>query len=315
MSILSRKFDKITKIVHTKNMQKNNINFTKMTPKNTQNNENYPYKAVLTEAGLSEKESDVYEVLLENGKIGIKELLELTPYKRGDLYNICYDLEKKNLIHQTNKRGVAHFEPCDPYALKDYIEKQKQQLYNATNLVSTVLPQMLSTFTLNISKPSVRSYEGLDGLEKIYDELNKSKTKELLLFRSIYDDNSPEYDQLLNKQIKRQVKLRIKTKALTPLVAESKETYLKLDASHLVTRRIVDREKFSLPAEILVWENTVAIISLKTDIIGTIIENRDISKTFKVLFDLIWGDSESYNNQIIKNWSDVPLKSGSNSDK
>lgn len=286
-----------------------------MTDKKLETTKKSAYADVLDQVGLTEKEALVYEILLKNGQQGIKEILPQTSLKRGDLYNILYSLRDKNIIEESHKHGKIQFRPADPYKVKEYIDNQKQRFVEASSMISSILPLMLSEYNLSVAKPSVRFGEGVEGLKKIYDELNQSKTKELLLFRSIYDNDTPEYDRLVKHQVEKQVELKIKTRALTPLSEMTKETFLNLDKTRLVERRIIEREKFSLPAEILVWDNTVALISLKTKIIATIVENKDIAQTFKTLFEFIWESSTNYHESVTQPWLAGSLKDNSSSRK
>lgn len=259
---------------------------------------------IISLAGLSEKEAKVYMILLKNGRLGIYDLLKVTPYKRGDLYNILYSLRDRGLIEQITDLGKIHFQAKDPYALRDLLDQKRQNVHEDIMSVEAVLPKLLSTFTLTQKKPSMRAYEGLEGLQKVYDQLNSSGMKKLYLFRSIKDNDELSLNALIEKQIKRQIKLGIKTLALTPEARDSKKTYLTVDRERGVERRIIRREKFSLPAQFMIWGDTVAIVSLDENIISTIIENEAIAESYKVIFEYIWGACKEESDEIIKSWGE-----------
>lgn len=258
----------------------------------------------LERIGLSEKEAFVYEYLLREGKTKVSDLIMNTPYKRGDLYNILYSLVEKTLIEQITDAKVVRFQAQDPYKLKDQIDKQRASVEENNAALKAVLPQMLSVFHLTQEKPSVRVYEGVEGLLKVYDELNDSREKELLLFRSVNDSDSAELQKLIENQIKKQIRLKIVTRALTPLEEGTRETFLRYDQANMVERRILQKNELALPAQFLIWGNTLAIISLKKQIISTVIENKDIAMSMRTLFEYIWNKSKSDHERIIATWSD-----------
>ena len=256
----------------------------------------------LKKVGLNEKEIEVYSLLLENGEQKISDLLQKTKLSRGDLYYALDNLVEKNLVIKEDKKKKLHFKLNHPNQLEKLLEQKEKEIKNAAAEVSAILPTIISNFNLVGNQPGVSSFEGVEGLKLAYKKLNNSGEKELLLIRSVYDDKKIEINSLINKQIKKQVQLKIRTKALTPLVAESYQTFIKYDAERLVERRLVDPKLLSLPAQILIWGDTVAIISLKKEIIATIIDNPDIAGTFKNLFQFIWQTSEQYHNKIMQQW-------------
>jgi len=273
------------------------------------------YRDILAQAGLEEKEAIVYETLLKNGQMAAGELLPKTIFKRGDLYNILYALKSKGFISEKEIRGRKRFEASDPGKIKDYLEEQKRKTENSRRLLDKILPQMMSDYNLFVAKPSVRCYEGKAGLARLYDELNASRPKEILLLRSVFDDQWPEIDRLVNRQIKKQIQLKIKTKALTPLVAETKKTYLNLDRQRLVERRILKKEIFSLPAQVLIWDETVAITSFRGKMITSIIEDANIALTFRIIFAYIWQASAKGHQAIVSRWQAARPEKHSNSGK
>lgn len=265
------------------------------------------YSDILKRAGLNQNEARVYDLLLNRGQTSILELNKALPeITRTNLYNILYSLRDEGVVEQTIKGKKINFKPADPHKLRDLLSQRRQKIIESEAVIEGVLPQMLSLYNLTTNKPSVRYYEGTQGVELVYKELNNSNAKELLLIRSIYDDDHPELKKLVEKQILKQVNLGIKTKALTPLVAESKLTFKEYDAKRLVTRRIVERERLILSAQILIWGNVVAISSMKGKLISTVIENKSISDTFKTIFEFIWDSSLSYHQKIIKLWKTAP---------
>jgi hypothetical protein len=55
-----------------------------------------------------------------------------------------------------------------------------------------------------------------------------------------------------------------------------------------ITRKVVPLEKLELPSQVIIYNNTVSITSLKKEIVTTVIENEDIAQTFKKIFDYLW---------------------------
>lgn len=261
------------------------------------------YTKILEGVGLNNTEAVVYEVLLDKGQLGVSGLLKLTPnVNRTNLYSILYSLRDKGIIEQTIKDKKINFKPLDPYKIKDYVFSERENYLKASKELDFVLPDLLSTFNLAVNKPSVRYYEGISGLEKVYNELNNSGVDELLLIRSVNDSDHPELKKVVVNQVRKQVKKNIRTKAITSLVISSRQTFQEEDRMNFVERRLVDKEKLSIPAQIMIWADTVAITNMKGKLISSVIENKNIATTFRIIFDYIWSSSGDYHRKISNRW-------------
>ena len=58
--------------------------------------------------------------------------------------------------------------------------------------------------------------------------------------------------------------------------------------------KFVPKEKFPFSSDIAIYDNKVAISSLKGKLIGVIIESDSITKTLKSLFYLAWEAADKY---------------------
>jgi len=260
-------------------------------------------KNILLQAGLTARELEIFQLILANGKMTAGEISRAIPsVSRPNVYKVIAELTKKKLIEKTKKGKISAFKIADPYNFRDLIAEKRRKILKIASKLEEILPNILAIYQFTTDRPSVRYYQGIEGIKMIYDELNNSGAKKLLLIRSIYDDNHPELAEMVEKQIKKQVEIGMETQAITPLVKDSERVFKKLDKSRLVTRRIVEVERLALPAQILVWGNTVAIINMKGKIISSVVENKNIAITFRIIFQYIWDSSEDYHQKIIKEW-------------
>ena len=64
--------------------------------------------------------------------------------------------------------------------------------------------------------------------------------------------------------------------------------------SELSTRRYIPNNKFPLSSTFIIYDNKIAIVSLKGKLVGVIIENKEISNTLRSIFNLAWEGAEKY---------------------
>ena len=119
---------------------------------------------------------------------------------------------------------------------------------------------MISEFNLVSSLPGVESFEGITGLQKIYDDTIKTG-KDVQLLRSIYDNDNPQLAKIVEKHIKLRVANKIHSQILTASHLATKEYPTKdmseQDEKNLVSRRVLPRAQFSLPAQVIIYGNKV----------------------------------------------------------
>ena len=245
-----------------------------------------PFPA-LTRLGLSEGEIIIYTTLLEDGELEVAAIVEQSGLKKGDCYNKIYRLSELGLIEEVKKGKIQRYRIRDPHVLETIATERYREATQIKAEIETALPTLLSSFTLHSNKPSVRSLEGVEGLQAMYDELNASGTTSLLLMRSVYDDKRPKTYRLAEKQVSRQVKLGIKMRALMPLT-EKMQAIATADVERLTENRFIDPATFKLEAHVFIWNDTVALVSLRGEVVTTIITNPAICQTQRAMFETIW---------------------------
>lgn len=244
------------------------------------------YEDILKTIGLQPKEINVYDALLKLGETGIKPLLRETGLKRGNLYDILYSLEKKELCEIVPVDKKTRFRPASPRNLQEIAETERYKIEKAAKELTVVLPKLEENFLLHSTKPFVAYYQGLDGLKKIY-RLILEKKKPLKIFASFVDRNNQTLRELIEKQAKKQRLLNIPHQALVPgdhyvTTSQKQEEYKK---SGIEIKKL---DNFHLPSQIVIFGNSVAISALTPQILTTYIENSSIAQTLNIIFEKLW---------------------------
>ncbi len=256
---------------------------------------------ILIEAGLSEEQSLVYGSLLDRGPQKASILTSWLGIKRGLVYKVLEQLESMGLVEKKGGAGtVAVFSPLHPNKLLDIIDARAKSILLTKETLTYSLGGLASKFNLLTGKPNVLFYEGMDGLKSIYADVLAEK-KDILLIRSPFDNKYPEIVPIVTKQIKDQVNKGIHTKAITPVVDDTKVSMQQSDKESLVERRLIPLADFNEPAQILIYgAHKVAITSFNEKMISTIIDDPAIHGTFVALFNYIWSKADKDNEYIMK---------------
>lgn len=248
------------------------------------------HKDLFIELGLSQNEAIVYEYLLINGDSLAGDIIKKTPLKRGVIYNALSDLVKKGLIKQGKIGKIQSFSPNHPDKLREYTEKREKELKKAEISLESQMPILLSSFNLISNQPGVRIYEGKDGLAKVLNDSLSSKT-EILTYADIY--GMEKYLGRANdKYVEKRKQLNIKKRGIVPDTEYAKK-YLENYDKSVTDIRFIDAKKYPLFLEMEIYDNKVSFMTFSDKkLIGVIIDNVEIYKTQKSIFEIVWDSAK-----------------------
>ncbi len=243
----------------------------------------------LLASDLSPAERTAYEALITHGPMAPPQLAKVGSLTRVNGYAALRGLAQKGLAKEkvVNKKQVYLPEP--PTKLTELARQKAEAAKAGLDSIEAIIPSLMNHFNLVSEQPGITHYEGLDGIIKIYeDSLRNPKHTESMVMRSVYD--SKEVWPYLEKYLRRRAKLGIKNRTLSPPIdyrsgAQDKEL--------LRQSRFLPKDKFSLPTEISIYGDKVSLVSMKKDLVGTVIQNQDVAQTFRIIFELLWSNAST----------------------
>lgn len=252
---------------------------------------------VLTSLGLTEKEAKVYLALTELGTAVVSDIAHKADINRVTTYDILEKLKIRGMVSYYTKKKIKYFSSIAPETLLEEFEKRTSDLRGS-------LPKF-KTLTGEINHPRIRYFEGLEGIKAIYADTLTSKT-EILNYSNSYEIRKkwPNYDQeYVNKRAQKKIYLRgicPKDKAGETVHAQDKEYYREM--------RLIPSNQFDFTNEINIYDDKVAIISFKDELIGMIIESIEIANSQRAIFNMCWQFSNIVEPGNIKHKLLEPLK-------
>jgi len=237
---------------------------------------------LLEEFGLNQKEAKTYLANLELGPATIQEIANKSEVGRVNTYYIIEKLINRGIIHRTYKQNKELFESDEPNNLLKIMQ-------NRTNNFQKMLPR-LNMLSKSEKLPSVRFYEGEEGMKSIYEDSLRSKTE--ILGWSNTANLELYMAEYFHDYFKRRAKKGIFIKAIVNNLPTAHE-YRKHDKELLREIRIVPKEMMDIVPECYIYGNKIAFMSLREKI-GVLIESKDIAEAQRKLFNLAWETAEKY---------------------
>ena len=246
---------------------------------------------VLTNIGLTDKEARVYLSLIETGHSVVSSIANKAKINRVTTYDILEKLKAKGLVSNFTKQGIKYFSATDPEVVASSFEQRAKSL-------SASVPS-LKRLRGETSHPRIQYFEGLEGIKAIYEDTLTSKT-EILNF-----SNSEEIRKIWPTYDKDYVSKRAKRRIFLKGIITADEAGKKVKAEDSIYHRemrLIPKDRYNFTNEINIYNDKVAIISFTDEIIGMIIESKEIANTQRAIFQISWdfaggeGSSQNKNN-------------------
>jgi predicted transcriptional regulator len=246
---------------------------------------------LLEDIGLTKVQAAAYKALVEHGSLTAPALATLIGESRSNGYKVLDRLIKLDLAvkEQTGKR--IRFAATSPAALEQLIQKQAEQVRQRERRLSAELPHLLSYYFEHSERPSIRYFEGPEGLARINkDQLLTNKP--LKFIRSTADagflsfaglhkmrNNFPRFGIPRETIIQDYLPYELPEDNRMPV--EESDKYMRL------RRTWIDAKDYTAPVEWAVYGNKLSIVQYGEQAMGMVIESAPIAEAFRQLYSLL----------------------------
>lgn len=253
----------------------------------------------LKKIGLSDNETKVYLALLELGSATVQQIAQKAEVNRPTTYVQLESLMKDGLVtsfekspNNKKRKTKTYFRAEDPEYLQKLIGRERHQVDERERELASILPELGRLFATSGERPRVRFFDGIEGLKTMDEEFLKVKNKMIEGVTSLDDVEKvfpPPSDNYTERRIKKGIRTRgIYTSSRGPVLKDT-------DPKMLREARFVPPDKFPFSCDITVYDDSVAIASLREKIFGVVIENKEIANSIRSLISIAWEATEKYN--------------------
>ncbi len=250
----------------------------------------------LQNIGLTDKQAKVYLAALELGEASVLEIAKKSGVNRATCYQAIEKLKNEGLVKEIKKNGKIKIVAEMPKKLLEILMDKRIKTERQIITLKKILPELESLYNYSETKPKIRFFEGLDGLKEIYQDTLKGRHKEILAFTA-YHRADKELARWLDKYyIPERIKRNILARVIAP-VSGFAQKYKQEDKKHKRQTLLIPAGKFPLSIEINIYGHKVAIISfVKQEMVGVVMESKEVANTFRLIFQLAWRGAEDFDN-------------------
>lgn len=248
----------------------------------------------LLNVGFSLKEAKVYLALLKLGRGSVTKIAREAQILRTTTYDVLNSLFNKGLVSLSGKEPKQEYVAESPDKIKsfkaDELTKKHQELKDVEN---NLIPQLKSIYNVS-ARPKVMFYEGMEGVEQVYEDTLTSKETILAYANATEMHNAlPKY---FPEYYKRRRDKGIFIKVIVPNNTEGINR-AHLDSDEARETALVPADKYNFSPEINIYDNKVMIASWKEKL-GIIIESQEIADAMKTIFELAWPEAKRLDEEL-----------------
>lgn len=234
---------------------------------------------------LNDKEIKFFKTCFKLGNPTINEIIKAARLERSTGYLIAQSLIEKDLIEEDYREYKKRLIAAEPKKLLRILSAKGRTLGRQEIELKEKLPELQAIYKVSDIRPNVRVFDGINGLLEIWQDILTSKTKILL-----WTNQETEKQFFTPQQHQKFIEERIQKKIQINVLAVNNQKGSELaknDKTSLRQTKFLPKD-VTFSAETYIYDNKVAILDYKKDIIGIIIESEPIYNSQKAIFEMTW---------------------------
>jgi sugar-specific transcriptional regulator TrmB len=227
--------------------------------------------------GLSDNESRVYLSTLMLGASKANDIAVKANMLRTTTYEVLNSLLQMGLVSKTLKEGINHFMAVSPKELLNLLDEKKKNILD-------IIPNLMSLQNNVSSSIKVESFEGLNGMKTITNDILSEKNYTYKIFggASAWLEFSKSFGEIFYRKKKEN---KIKSRAINPMNEKSAIIDKKLIANSDI--RYLNNMDFT--ADCFIYLDKVAFLDFeKNESRGVIIKDKEFNRLMNFMFDQAW---------------------------
>jgi len=242
---------------------------------------------------LTEKDIKVFMKTLELGAQPASHIARVCEMPRNTVRSILDVLVKKGIMVRTKRANTQYYATEKKENIIRMLKFRRHKLEEEIDQKISLLEQYgeeLSARHWAASRPRITFYEGMAGLEKVYEDTLTAK--EGLRSWASYDALLGVLPDYFASYFKRRAKKGVPMRSIHPDTPAAQEGQRR-DQDELRESALIPAARFNWGPEIQVYNNKINITSWKEKL-GIIIESQEMADALRAIFDLSYEAAARY---------------------
>ena len=234
----------------------------------------------LINMGLDEKEAEIYLTLLHLNKATAYYVALKSNFKRTTTYAILDGLVSKGFVLKIPNEKKTLYMAKSP---RECFQEIKEKISD----IEYFLPKLMAIQKTDEKDDAVSYYEGMDQIKKVYASLlGEVAGKECVGFYG-HLKNAPQALEKFTKDLDKDYVLQKIRRRVIITDTESTKGYIENAARVGAVAKALPERLYDSNVSLEVFKNKTIIFS-HSDLKATMIEDEDVAKVMKQLFEIAW---------------------------
>ncbi|EKE20757.1 MAG: Transcriptional regulator, TrmB [uncultured bacterium] len=239
---------------------------------------------LLKDAGLDDKESRIYLAMLSVGHTTVQDIAKISELKRPIIYVVLEDLIKKGFANIIPNKKIKTYQATDPGAIS-------AQMQTTAKNFSEMLPIFKTLSNQKSQKPKISFFDTKEGIQKIYDEINRQKSAVFIASNARLNHYFPGASKDWQKSYKTGYNKLI-SRTIVPHhpddIKIAKDFLHVTDKVQIRTLSVFDECNM----DIAVYGNKLAITTFEDVPFLVVIESKAVPTFFLPIFEILWKNAK-----------------------
>ncbi len=245
----------------------------------------------LERLGLSEKEAELYTLMLMYPQSTVQELTTHSPLPRTMLYHVLNQLIGKNLVTPVKKEWRTVYVAEDPDRLHDLLAERERLLAEESQRVRELIPELKKRYRLSGSRPGVRTFEGFQEYKKALEDIILTKPKMICAYADLSKPHPGTEIRSANKN--RRIAKKIQKRFLSPDSKKVRDLVKNRRYNDYTQFRVAEKGALSSPVDLQLYDNKLLYTTYsKREPMAILIEDRALFEMQKNIFDALWKSAQ-----------------------
>ena len=236
---------------------------------------------ILEEIGFTQKEIDVYMVMLTLKTSSVFEIMSQAKVSRQTIYEILQKLLDKGLVSYTIENNKKQYNVTNPKRLLSIISEQEIIFKEKGARLQALLPDILKRYNENKQETKFELFIGKEGMKTVTNDILKVGEPNYVL-----DGEGRIFEFLkfyMPQFIKKRVKAGIASKVIYTESVRKKKYEFQLSEYKYIP------ENYNSPLSIAIYGNNVNILIFSEENpIAIHMKSKEIAHSFMNYFNLMW---------------------------
>lgn len=253
------------------------------------------FRELLEKVGLNRLEVDCYLALIKKSPQKAGQIAKALEVPKATVLAALYRLsDEYGMVVRTKKKNSYLFLVEDVSALAGYCARREKEFAQRREAVEALLPQLRALQHFEVSRPSVRYYEGKEGLKQAFRQVLE-EADEIIGYGSNEDDMR-YLPELYPHYYEQRVAKKIPVKTLIPAISFNVQETIKNEMRHLRKTHLIP-EEFNFPIQVNIYRNTVVFYSFEESF-ALVVKSKPIASCLKAVFEFAFAYTEAMDKKI-----------------